>query len=61
MKQQKRRRLSHRQMMALQMMLSVLILFTKGGIQEICIAVGEMFLSDVPATESVESSSVLDQ
>ncbi|MEM6256403.1 MAG: hypothetical protein AAF821_26135 [Cyanobacteria bacterium P01_D01_bin.156] len=58
MKQPKRRRLSHRQMMALQMVLSVLILFTKGGIQEICIVVGEMLLSDVPSTEAVESNSL---
>lgn len=58
MKQPKRRRLSHRQMMAMQMILSVLILFTKGGIQEICIVLGEMIFSDVPATESVESPSL---
>ncbi|ESA32112.1 hypothetical protein N836_27870 [Leptolyngbya sp. Heron Island J] len=58
MKQPKRRRFSHRQMMALQMVLSALILFTKGGIQEICIVVGEMLFSDVHSTESVESKSL---
>jgi len=60
MKQSKSRRLSHRQLMVLQMALSVLILFTKGGIQEICIVLGEMIFSDIPTTESVESTSLTD-
>jgi hypothetical protein len=46
--------------MVLQMALSVLILFTKGGIQEICIVLGEMIFSDIPTTESVESTSLTD-
>lgn len=58
MKHPKRRILSHRQMMAMQMILSVLILFTKGGIQEICLVIGELIFSDTPSTEAVESSSL---
>jgi hypothetical protein len=60
MKPPKRRRLSHRQMMAMQMILSVLILFTKGGIQEVCLVLGEMIFSNAPTTESVESTPMTD-
>jgi hypothetical protein len=60
MKQVKRRRLSQRQMMVLQMIMSVLILFTKGEVQEICIIFDETLLDNILPTEVAESNLTTD-